>query len=604
MKRLTGAVLCFVAASGVAGADAPILPFDQVRAGMKATGRTVFSGTKVETFDVEILGRLPHVGPDQNLILGRCSGGPLAHTGVLAGMSGSPVFVDGKIIGAISYAWGFAKDAIAGITPIEEMLAAGARGARAGERSRRPAALAPADLARLGSFERMSSFVTADLPRRIFRSADHDRAAIPLSVSGLGSAGVARIESGLARAGLQALQGGGAGGDAAPTPRPEPGSAVGLKLVRGDVDMTATGTLTWIDGNDVLAFGHPLFGLGDVALPLSGARVEALVPTLERSLRLATPLTEIGTILQDRNAAVAGRLGAPPRMIPVRLRLSLQGGAGGGAADGEAQGRTYAFDLADDPLLAPLLLYTSVRGILAGRERVEGNVTLRLLEGSVIKMKGQDDVEVDNLFSGSSAPYYATAMPAFLLYLLLNNDLRPPQVEGINLILEYHDEPRTARLRRVLLDRYRAHPGDDVEATIVLSPFRGDDLVLRHTLHVPEETPAGPLVLDFGDALALNRSEAGDTPPLPRELAHLVALINRVPRNDRVYITASREDAGVFVDGARLPNLPPSASAILTRPKSRGNFALAARRNLVEERIPVDHEVEGNAQVKLEVEAR
>jgi hypothetical protein len=368
---------------------------------------------------------------------------------------------------------------------------------------------------------------------------------------------------------------------------------VGLKLVRGDVDMTATGTVTWLDGDQILAFGHPLFGLGSLSLPMTGASVEAILPSLDRSLRLATPLSEVGTLVADRSSAVVGRLGPSPRMIPVRLLLSLAPG----------QEKAYAFDVAEDPLLAPLLLYASLNGILAGNERVVGSVTLRLREGSVIKMEGQEDVELDNLFSGSSAPYFATATPASLLYLLMNNDLTPPRVDGVNLILEYHGEPHTARLRRVTLDRYRVRPGDDVEATIVLSPFRGGDVVVRRTIHIPEETPPGALVLDVGDATAVSRTEAGDAPPVPKELPQLVALINRVPRNDHVHVVASREDTGVILGGARLPNLPPSVATVLSRPRNRGNYSTVPRRGIVEERIPVDYEVEGLARVQVEVEA-
>lgn len=266
--------------------------------------------------------------------------------------------------------------------------------------------------------------------------------------------------------------------------------------------MTATGTVTAVDDDRVLAFGHPLFGLGTVAFPLTGARVEALLPSLERSLRLATPLSEIGSIVEDRNSAVLGRVGASPRMIPVRLRLAQ--------ADGVET--DYAFDVAEDPLLGPLLLYASLGGILASRERVMGNVSLRFRAGSVIQLAGQEAVDLDNLYSGPSAPYFATATPAFLLYLLLNNDLSPPRVDGVNLLLEYRSEPTTARLRRVTLDRYRVRAGDDVEATVVLSPFRGSDLVFTRTIHVPEETPPGTMDLDVGNALAISRAEAGDSP--------------------------------------------------------------------------------------------
>jgi hypothetical protein len=394
-------------------------------------------------------------------------------------------------------------------------------------------------------------------------------------------------------AGLLPVQGGGAGYDPAPSPPLEPGSLVGLKLARGDVDMTATATVTWVEGKRVLAFGHPLFGLGEIDLPLTGARVEALLPSLDRSSKFATPLSEIGAFRQDRTAAVYGRLGANARMIPVRIQLS--GGAG--------RPRSFSFDIADDPLLSPLLLYASLNGILANSERTSGNITVRLEEGSVVKLQDRQDVELDNLFAGATAPYFATGTSAFILYLLMNNDWAPPQIAGVNLLLAYDDRPQTARIRRVTLDRYRVRAGETVRATIVLSPYRGPDLSLESEIEIPPETPPGRLTLHVGGALAVSRAEDGHVPIFPRDLDQLIWLINRLRRNDRVYIVASRDDSGVFLGGSRLPNLPPSITSILVRPRSLGNFAVIPRRGVLEKELSTDYAVEGLTKILLEVEA-
>jgi hypothetical protein len=590
------AIAAFVlgsAATAASAADPPILAFEDVRAGMKGTGRTVFDGTTIETFDVEVVGTLPNIGPDQNLILARCSGGPLAQTGILAGMSGSPVFIEDKLVGAVAYSWGFSKEAIAGITPIQEMLAV-ARRERGGLRAGDGLGATGIPLATATRPEALERFLEQDLPRRMFAASDPARVpGVPISIAGMGASGIRRIAGDLARFGMTPVQGGGSGAAAAPSPALQPGAAVGLKLVRGDVDMTATGTVTWVDGSRVLAFGHPLFGLGSVALPLTGARVEALLPSLSQSLRLATPLSEIGTLVEDRTAAVLGTLGAAPRMIPVRLRLSRAG----------KDARAYSFDVADDPLLAPILLYVSLNGILASTERMDGAVTLSLLDGSTIQTKDQPDVRLDNVFAGSTAPFFATGTSAFLLYLLLNNDLTPPKIDGINLVLDYDVAPRSARLRRVTLDRYRVRAGAELEATIVLTPFRGPDRVLHRAIRIPVETPPGPLTLHVGSGALAGRAENADTPPVPTDLAQLIQLINRLPRNDRVYLVAAREDNGVFLGGSRLSNLPPSVATVLTRPRNRGNFATVSQRSVLEEILPVEYQVDGVARLQVEVEA-
>lgn len=594
MIRCTVAVATLVlAASTAVAAPPPILPFEDVRPGMTGIGRTVFEGEAVVEFDVEILATLADVGPDQDLILARCSGGPLADTRVLSGMSGSPVFVDGKLVGAVAYSWGFATEPIAGITPIEEMLRVSQRigsppRARAGSPTPRRAALEP-----LTEPERLDAFFRDRWTALAASIPEGARTAVPIAVAGLPSPGFARVAPWLRDVGFVPLQGPSGGAADAPPAKLEPGSPVGVQLVRGDIAMTATGTVTWVDGDRVLAFGHPLFGLGDVSLPMTGARVDVLMPSLLQSSRVATPTGEVGALRQDRTAAIAGQIGARPSMIPVRVQY--RGGA--------AAARSYRFDVADDPLLAPLLVYASLNGILANRDRGFGNATVRVAEGSVIKMAEHEDVAVHNLYAGPMALSYATGTTAYILHLLMNNVWSRPGIDGINLILEFEDAPRSARVARVTLDRYRARPGDDVEVTVVLDGYRGEATTVRQVVTIPPDTPAGPLTLLVGGALAVSRPEPGQEPLLPADLDQFVWLVNRLRRNDRVFVVGTREDDGLFLGGARLPNLPPSAASILTRPATRGLVTRVRERGVLETEIPTPFAVEGLARIELRVVA-
>lgn len=587
-SRIVPALLLAGIGGGLAAAAVPTLPFADVRAGMRGTGRTVFAGTRIETFDVEILGTLPNIGPDRNLILARLSGGPLETTGVLAGMSGSPITIEGKLVGAVAYAWGFATEAIAGVTPIEEMLAI--TELDDGE-PRRSGYLAPTagDLRRLYSSGPLEQFLT-ELRAQLVSASVLPR-AIPLAVSGIEPQGLLRAVPELGRAGFVLQQVGGGALPAEPAEPLQPGSAVGLKLVRGDVDMTATGTVTWVDGDRVLAFGHPLFGLGNVDLPMTGARVEALLPNAMQSMRMARPLAEVGAVRQDRSAGVFGRIGARPRMIPVRVQLT-----GAGIGD-----HTFSFDVADDPLLSPLLLYVSLNGILASKARVFGGATVQVLDGSVIKMVGHDDVELDNLYAGPTAVEYGTGIPAYILHLLMNNTWSQPQIAGVNLLLEYDDLPRVARIRRATLDRHRVAPGESVEVTIVLSPYRGPDQLLTRKLVVPPETPPGTITVAIGGALAVSHDEEREADRLPRDLEQLIWMINQLRRNDRIYVRATRDDSGVLLGADRLPNLPASVARMLTRPRGVGNVTYLRRRSILEEVLATDYAVEGFVGMELEV---
>ncbi len=593
MKRITiGSLLIVTTISSLAWAGVDTLPFDQITRGMTGTGRTTFQDTRVESFDVEILGKLRDVGPGQNLILARCSGGPLARTGILAGMSGSPVTIDGKLIGAIAYSWGFATDAIAGITPIEEMLAVAEMDSALRASTSGSQAIRTADLALLRAPGGIPDLMRSKLRRMLQVRGAALPVAVPLSLSGFGAAGLAAIQSDWTDAGFVPLLAGGSGRTPGVAPPLEPGSPIGLKLVRGDLEMAATGTVTWVDGDRVLAFGHPLFGLGAVDLPLTGANVEALLPSLRQSLRVATPLGEVGALRQDRASGVFGRLNATPRMIPVRFQLSRRTG----------KDDLFSFDIADDPAISPLLLYFSLNAIIANRERAFGNATVRLTRGSVIKMIDGEDIELDNLFAGPAAFDHGTGLAAYVLYLLMNNAWSTPQIAGVNLILEYDEIPMTGRIVRASLDRYRARAGETVEVTVVTHPFRGGREVLTRTIRIPHETPPGPLTLHVGGAEAINRTELTREPVLPHDLEQLIRLINQLRRNDRIYIAASRSDSGVLLGGVRLPNLPPSVVGLLSRPPSRGNFNIVAQRRVFEEVIDTDYLVEGALRLELEVE--
>ena len=578
-----------------------VLPFSQVKAGMKGYGLTVFEGNTIERFDAEILGTLDHIGPRQNLILARLSGGPLERTGVMEGMSGSPVYIDNRLVGAVAYSWEFGREPIAGITPIEEMLRldrAKSPFAREGipqavrlpDRLRRPAA----------RLERTAlvAYYREQLDQLLGAPSDASRAAsapvplaLPLAIAGLPSATVSRLR-GRTFAPVQ-------GAPAAPKAESgsaalplAPGAAVGVALLQGDIQATAIGTVTRVDGERVLAFGHPMFNLGPVELPMTRARVEALLPSFRSSFKIAGPTGAAGVLRQDTVSGIAGTTSGSARMIPVRLEL---------ATDGDST-RTYAFQVAEHPMLSPVLLFVTLGGLLESAEAQGADPSVEFGDGSVLKLSGDRRVDLRELFAGESAVYEASATVAFISQMLLENEFEPARIEGIQIKARTSGARRVARITSAWADRSRARPGETITVSVSLKPFREEETAVGIPVAIPVELQPGPVTLHVGDALSLVRTGAeGSGPLVPRDLDNLVDLLNGVRRSERIYLLASRDEPSFWVGDQAMPNLPPSRGAILLGTDPRNASQLRRIRPILEQEIPMGFAVEGYRRLEVEV---
>ena len=376
MKRMFLAVIGLVAlAMAAVPAATQFLPVDEIRPGMVGVGRTVFEGSKVEEFQVRILGVIRNVvGPKRDLILAKLEGGPLAATGVIAGMSGSPVYIDGRLVGAVSYSLGqFSREAIAGITPIQEMIdatAAETKRAPIGQRARlevpitgesianalrvafswaRPFAERPADVQVLGGaeFGLLGSQVGTMLAPIV----------TPIAIGGFSAEVSGQLGAMFSGTGLLPMMGQATGSSVADQQAGlEPGDAVGIALINGDLSLGATGTVTYVDGARVYAFGHPFYNLGPTQFPMTRAHIHTLLPSLASSAKLASTGQTVGTLEQDRATAISGVLGPGPALIPVKIGLETDRGLGR---------KDFSFGIVNDQLFTPLLTYLSVMNTLS-----------------------------------------------------------------------------------------------------------------------------------------------------------------------------------------------------------------------------------------------
>jgi hypothetical protein len=583
-------------------AQTRVIPVAEVRPGMVGVGHTVFQGDKIEEFTVHIIGVLKNVvGPSRDIILARLEGGPLAETGVIAGMSGSPVYIDGRLLGAVSYQLGqFPKEPIAGITPIGEMTEA--------------TALAPAVP---GS--RPVALSWPPTPQELFRVWSQGLGGnLPVASAGLptivsGDPGLAQVAT-LLRPISVPLVAAGFSGDAlgALTPvftahgflpvsssqaqaRPvsatsrtlRPGDAMGVALLTGDFVLGATGTVTHVDGDRIYGFGHPMYNLGPTEFPLTQADVHVVLPSLMTSSKLASFGEVVGTVQQDRATAVAGRLGAGPSMIPVTITLNSD----------RIPSRTFSFSMVRDHTFTPLLTYLTVANVLLSYERGAGPASYTVKGTATVGDHG--DIAFEDIFAGDQPANAASAYVAGPLTLLMRNAAEPVDVQKLALTIDASEQSRTARVERVWLDTDRPRAGRPVNVKVLLRTSTGEDLLKTIPIEIPAHGPSTMQLL-VGDA---NRLSAEDRRTAreaeTQEVAQLIRTFNKARRSNRLYVRLSSPDSGAVVNGEPLAALPPSVLAILEADRNRGTYSPLRSATRGEWELPVELAISGSRQLTI-----
>jgi len=581
-----------------------ILPLDQVHPGMTGIGKTVFEGAKIEEFKVCVLGVLENVGPKQSLILARLEGGPLQNTGVIAGMSGSPVLIDGKLVGAVSYGFPFSKETIAGITPIGEMIEATRTQTPRAASARFPPPSAQGVLA--SPLDR-DAFVAA--LRRPIRTISPEGAAlrgegVPSHLAGLSLAPLSlpMVFSGFdpstfewargifAGLGFTPVMGSGASHVKDAPFNLEPGGAVGVSLVEGDLDLSVTGTITHIDEDRVYAFGHPFYNLGPTQFPMKKAYVYSVFPSLYQSWKIATSLEAVGTIDQDRTTAIAGHLGRTPRMIPVEVKLSTSQG----------QQRAFSFRVVDDELFSPVLAYVSLLSVLQANERAFGTSTMRV--DARLLLSGGRQVHLEDLFTEDQPAVQASALVAAPVAYLMTNNFERISVEKIDVSISSHETVQRATLERAWIERSGPlRPGSIVPLKVQIRTYRGEALTETIPLSIPTTAGPGTYSLLVADGLTITNLEQREMRQafIPRNLDQLVRAINGLRRNNHVYARLLRADEGAIVGGEYMQSLPPSVMSVLGAPDQGANFVPIRTASVWDFDLPVDYAVTGHCVLSI-----
>ena len=557
----------------------PIIPVDQIHAGMHGVAYTVFEGVKPESMDVEILGVLRNAnGPRGNVILARLHGTKVEYTGVVAGMSGSPVYIDGKLAGALAFRIGeFSKEPIAGITPIQEMLEINAfDSSPAGDAA--AAKAAPSVANKTAAPGDVSALPAQDFTNYL------KPIETPLVFNGFTEDAIRRFAPQFASAGIVPVMGTGSVSDTKQPEPIEPGSAVSAILVRGDMDIAATCTVTYVDPQRLLACGHPLLQFGSVDLPMNKAQVLATLPSPLNAFKIVNTTEPIGAFVQDRHTGIMGLFDKDPDMIPVTLTIH-------GSTTKE-----FHYQVLNNARLSPVAMMATVFNALHGVNEYGEETTYRM--NGHISVKGYPDVGLRNMFAPSDGGQPAAVLAALSLgerfSRIYDNPYNVPDVNGVQLDFDLVRERRWARLESARTNVTEARPGDEISIEAVLRPYRGERIVRQIPIHIPTSTSKGPLRILVSDGDALDHMRRG-VPTLGRklDLGSTIALLNKEHTNNRVYVSLLEADPEAMVADKIMPTLPLSVMNVMDGMRGTQEMVVLGESSVNEASTELDYAVSG-----------
>jgi hypothetical protein len=568
-----GASMC---AASYASEPDPKMYWDvgQIRPGMKGTGRTVMVGTKLEEFGAEVLGVLQDVSPGRDMVLCRLTGCNLEHAGIIQGMSGSPIYIQGKLLGAVAFAWEFAKDPIAGVTPFSQMI----QYVRSNDRR------IAAESKEIGN----QKFHAANLPIMPLidgLAGEETQPSWPslpavVPVSGGGMAGMTPIITPLAASGFtpralstlgerlrplgMAPMAGGAASDRIIREEGDrplvPGSPLSIAMVTGDFDLSGIGTVTHVEGNRVYGFGHPMLSLGACEFPMMTGYIHTVYPRASVSMKMGSPLKIVGVIDTDVSTSVSGRIGPKPDMLPLSVRVKTSR---------FADANTYHVQIVREPIL----LSTLIMAVLTNAADTEGNLPEELTAHltATIRLKGFEAITLSDTYSGSR---YTGAMGASMLFsplasivsILARNSMAPVRIESIDCDVEIEPGRRVAQIESFRLLSDTVEPGKELKAFVTLKPYKGERETVEMTLPIPGDFPEGPCEVVVCDTPNSVRRRFRNDPTIlePHDLAAVMRAIRvqTEPKRTGVYLHVPSPEKGVSVQGQSLPNLPGSVRAV------------------------------------------
>ncbi len=540
-----------------------VMPIDSIKPGMKGVGKSVFSGTKVEEFEVEVLDVMRQVSPHRDLILCRLSGAGLEKTGVIAGMSGSPVYINNKLAGAIASTWSFTKEPIAGVTPAGEMLTIWNQQKKSAGDKRQGV---------------IGTGLKANLP-------------VPLTISGFNPLLNEIIAPALSGYNFKLVGTTGSGLSDSSTANLIPGGVIGVGLIDGDVRLAAVGTITHREGDKILAFGHPLFLAGDVALPMTGGVIHSVLPSLDLSFKIFSPGPPIGVITQDREVGVSGTIGPIPPMVPVSVSVRSSN-----------QQETYRFRVARQELLTPLLISIGLADIALQPVGTMAEITLHSQVKIVVDESTQTTIRHTIPGPNPVARFFEKTQSE--LKLLFENPFQP--VEEVEIVAEFTvtSGKKTAQLLSAQPSRSSIKPGETLSVRLRLRDYRAGEFEKEVLIPIPITTPPGSLSINISSKEDFLNSEMNRAPATltPTSFSSLLKILKEVGEEEEIIIAGYVPAGGIVLSDKELPQPPPFLRAALAPGKTGTLVQTAASSLLFKIPVNVERVVSGSTNIEIKVE--
>jgi len=564
-----------------------IMKLKDLKIGMEGSGKTIYKGTDIETFKFKILGFIENFSAGKTLIIAELYSPVLAEGGIVSGMSGSPVYIDGKIIGAVAYGFGFSKKPIGGITPIEDIL-------KTDSYNKKSFQINISDIkVDFGkkNVKKIWNLIEKKLTERVKFSPNSNLSPIKLisysrGMSPLSTHRLNPIFTPLSSLSNLKLKSNSIKTNDKNFFKLRAADAVSIPLVRGDFEYSSSGTVTFVDGKKAYLFGHPFFNLGAVSFPLHKAEVITIVPSYQSPFKLSASKQMIGTVTQDRFSSVVGELGKKPYMIPLKIFL-------------KDRNKNFKVEIVNHPLLTPALSAISLNNVFTTELQEAGFQSL-MIKGKIF-VENEKNINIDELYSGSGSYDNFSNLVMAINFFLMNNKEKEIKIQKMDFEVTTSENIKKASIENVLINKQKFKTGELIKLKIKLKNDMGKTFTKDIQIKTPMLTAGTNFYILIGDRNAISRFDAQNIKSsyFPPDVSSLIRAINNIRKGNRIYVKVFTSQKGLFLKGREYSNMPESLTSLYKSQSISKESSLMTYSTLMEYQMKTKVVVSGKKMFKL-----